>query len=146
MEVKGPNKTGKASESKKKDKSHSTGDSSFKDMVSDGTDSAQSAGQSQALNQIDALLALQGAEDPAQKSARKRMRTRANTILDELDKMRMGILSGRLTIGEAIGIADVVASHRDKITDPELTAVLDEIDLRAQVELAKVRAALDAGV
>jgi hypothetical protein len=32
-----------------------------------------------------------------------------------------------------------VASHREKIDDPRLVAILDEIDLRAQVEIAKAR-------
>ena len=44
-----------------------------------------------------------------------------------------------------IDVADVVASHRERIHDPALTAVMDEIDLRAQVELAKMRAALERG-
>jgi hypothetical protein len=46
-------------------------------------------------------------------------------------------------IGSACDVADVVASHREKILDPELTAIMDEIDLRAQVELAKMRLSLD---
>ncbi len=42
-----------------------------------------------------------------------------------------------------IDVADVVATHRDKIDDPGLTAIMDEIDLRAQVEIAKMRVTLD---
>jgi hypothetical protein len=92
---------------------------------------------------VDALLAVQGAEDPAAGAARKRARVRAETVLDELDKVRMAMLGGKLTVGHMIDIADVVASHRDKINDPALTALMDEIDLRAQVELAKMRVSLD---
>ena len=55
----------------------------------------------------------------------------------------MAMLNGSLTVGHMIDIADVVASHREKITDPALTAIMDEIDLRAQVELAKMRVAMD---
>ena len=54
------------------------------------------------------------------------------------------MLTGQLTVGHMIDIADVVASHRERINDPTLTSVMDEIDLRAQVELAKMRVALDA--
>ena len=72
------------------------------------------------------------------------MRKRSNDLLDELDKIRMGMLNGTLTVGHMVDIADVVASHREKISDPTLTAIMDEIDLRAQVELAKMRVALDA--
>ncbi|HPF78465.1 MAG TPA: flagellar assembly protein FliX [Alphaproteobacteria bacterium] len=43
-------------------------------------------------------------------------------------------------------MADVVASHREKINDPKLTALLDEIDLRAQIEIAKMRKAMEAKI
>ena len=72
------------------------------------------------------------------------MRERADHILDRLENLRMAILSGSMTLGQAIDIADVVASHREKISDPKLTAILDEIDLRAQIEIAKMRKALEA--
>jgi hypothetical protein len=53
------------------------------------------------------------------------------------------MLGGNLTVGHMIDIADIVASHREKITDPALTSLMDEIDLRAQVELAKMRISMD---
>jgi hypothetical protein len=43
-----------------------------------------------------------------------------------------------------LDVADVVASHRERINDPQLSSLLDEIDLRAQIEIAKMRMALDA--
>jgi hypothetical protein len=43
-----------------------------------------------------------------------------------------------------IDLADVVASHRERVSDPKLTAILDEIDLRAQIEIAKARKALES--
>ena len=54
------------------------------------------------------------------------------------------MLNGTLTVGHMIDIADIVASHREKIQDPKLTDIMDEIDLRAQVELAKMRVAMGA--
>ena len=89
------------------------------------------------------LLAVQGADDPAARAAKKRVRERASNILSELEKIRVCMLTGSLTVGHMIDVADVVAGHRDKIHDPQLTALMDEIDLRAQVELAKMRAGLD---
>ena len=55
----------------------------------------------------------------------------------------VAMLTGGVTVGHMIDIADVIASHREKITDPGLTDIMDEIDLRAQVEMAKMRMALD---
>jgi hypothetical protein len=71
------------------------------------------------------------------------MKQRAGTILEKLEQIRIKMLGGGLTVGDMINVADVVASHREKITDPSLTAIMDEIDLRAQVELAKMRVSIN---
>ena len=93
---------------------------------------------------IDSLLAAQEADDPAQRAAKKRMRERGETVLKQLDKIRLGMLTGTLSVGNLLDVADVVASHRERINDPQLSSLLDEIDLRAQIEIAKMRMALDA--
>ncbi len=98
----------------------------------------------QSISQIDALLAVQGAEDPTERAARSRMQARSEKILDELEKVRMAMLSGTLTLGHMVEIADVIASHRERVQDPVLTDIMDEIDLRAQVELAKMKMAIKA--
>ena len=142
MKVRGPGPTSAPSKANKSSKPSET-DGSFEAFVSSGPSEAATTQTTQSIAQVDALLAIQGAEDPTQRSAKKRARHRANAILGELDKVRMAMLSGDLTVGHMIDIADVVASHRDKVSDPSLTSIMDEIDLRAQVELAKIRCALD---
>ncbi len=142
MKVEGPNKSQEAGKSKKK--SGVSGDESgFGALISDGAGESSGAQQTRSIAHVDALLALQSVEDPTERTARGRMQKRANTILDELDRLRNALLSGRLTVGHVLDIADVVASHREKISDPALTALLDEIDLRAQVEIAKLTVAMD---
>lgn len=140
MKVEGPG--GVQGPSKAKDKAKTSSASGFGAMMTSGTQRAVSTAPSQSIAYLDTLLAIQGAEDPAAKAAKKRMRGRADTILAELDKIRMAMLGGTLTVGHMVDVADVVASHREKIMDPALTAIMDEIDLRAQVELAKMRMAL----
>ncbi|MCB1531634.1 MAG: flagellar assembly protein FliX [Alphaproteobacteria bacterium] len=142
MKVQGPGKTQGPSKTNKKGKT-SQSDSSFEDFVASGPSAAAPAAKTQSIARVDALLAVQAAEDPAAGASRKRMRKRANTILDELDRLRMAMLGGTMTVGHMVDIADVVAAHRENISDPALTAIMDEIDLRAQVELAKMRVALD---
>ena len=138
--AKGPNST-----SKSKKSSSSSGENTvdFSQYVKGGASETTSAAATQSIAQLDALLAVQEVEDPTQKAAKKRAHMRADTILDRLENIRLRMLSGQLTVGHMIDVADVVASHRDKIDDPKLTAIMDEIDLRAQVELAKMRVALD---
>ena len=143
MKIQGPGQTKGPSKTGSKGKVDA-GDSSFGDMVSKESSSSPTTQSAQSIAQVDALLAIQGAEDPTAGASKKRMRKRSVVILDELEKLRMAMLNGNLTVGHMIDIADVVSSHREKIMDPGLTSIMDEIDLRAQVELAKMRVALDA--
>jgi ribulose 1,5-bisphosphate synthetase/thiazole synthase len=69
------------------------------------------------------------------------MQDRATDILDKLHDLKIAILNRKVTIGHMVSIADVIATHRETIQDPALTSILDEIDLRAHVELAKLKVA-----
>jgi hypothetical protein len=142
MKIEGPGRSDPASKSKKSKKA-SGSSGRFGDFMAEAASESAPAMATQSIAAVDSLLAVQAAEDPAQRSARQRMRRRADTLLKELDKIRVGLLTGSLTVGHMVDIADVVVSHREKITDPALTAIIDEIDLRAQVELAKMRVSLD---
>lgn len=143
MKVEGPGRSQGSSGVKKSDKAKA-GDEAFGNFVASNAGPAAPATTTQSIAMVDTLLAVQAAEDPTARAAKKRARERSVSVLEELEKIRMGMLSGTLTVGHMIDIADVVASHRERISDPRLTAVMDEIDLRAQVELAKMRVALDA--
>jgi hypothetical protein len=142
MKIEGPGSTSGASRSRKSSSSGKAGD--FQSHLH--ADSAETSGArpTQTIAMVDSLLALQGADDPTARAARRRMRERSENIVNELEKIRTGMLTGQLTVGHMIDVADVVASHRENIMDPHLTALMDEVDLRAQVELAKMRKALDS--
>ncbi len=130
---------GSTSGTKKTSSSDNDSDVDFSQFItSGGSESASSVSTTQSIAQLDALLAVQEVEDPLQKQAKKKAKMRAGAILDKLDNMRLKMLTGDLTIGHMVDVADVVASHRDKIDDPQLTQIMDEIDLRAQVEIAKL--------
>lgn len=142
MKVEGPGSSRQSEQTKKKEKT-SSGGSTFGSMVSGAGGETQGAGAAHSISRIDVMLAAQGVEDPTERAARQRMRARAEGVLKELDNIKAALLGGTLTVGHVIDIADVVAAHREKIMDPRLTSILDEIDLRAQIELAKMRMALD---
>lgn len=143
MKVEGPGKAQGASGSKKSSKAGKAEDY-FSNFMTPETKAAEGAASTQSIAQLDSLLALQGAEDPTARAAKKRMRHRAGVVLNELDRLRVAMLTGNMTVGHMVDIADVIASHREKISDPALTEIMDEIDLRAQVELAKMRMVLDS--
>lgn len=144
MKIEGPDKTRETAATKKKGKAGKS-DGSFGGLLeTGGSAEAAPAAAPSSLAMVDVLLAVQGTDDPAQRAARKRMVSRADDVLALLDNIRMSLLTGQLTVGQVIEIADIVASHREKVMDPQLTALLDEIDLRAQIEIAKMRMALAA--
>jgi hypothetical protein len=84
---------------------------------------------------IDALLALQGIEDPTER--RKRSIQRGRGALDALDDLKIGLLSGTLDNRAVLRLRDAAANLKETSGDPGLDAVLSEIELRVEVELAK---------
>ncbi len=88
----------------------------------------------QALAGIDSILALQAVGEPL--TARKKAVRRGASLLDMLDEMRSDLLIGRVGADRLDRMAAVLAEMRENSV-PGLDALLDEIELRVRVELAK---------
>ncbi len=84
---------------------------------------------------IDAILALQGIEDPL--VAKKRAVKHGQSMLDTLEEMKGDLLSGRISEGRLNRLMALVTRARQQ-ADPDLDALIDDIELRAKVELAKL--------
>lgn len=63
---------------------------------------------------------------------------RGEELLDRLDDLRLALLEGRLPLATIQKLADLVAARRARVDDPRLLAILDQIELRAAAELAKL--------
>lgn len=87
-----------------------------------------------AATSLDALLALQAVEDPLLK--RRKMVRRGNQLIDTLEGLRGDLLGGRMAEGRLNQLMAVLSQARER-SEPGLDALLDEIELRARVELAK---------
>jgi hypothetical protein len=99
------------------------------------SEAASSVSGVNALAGLDALVALQAAD--GDRKGRRRAMERGRSILDRLDELRLALLDGNLTESQIGSLLADVAGQRSRSDDPALNEVLDEIDLRAQVELAK---------
>jgi hypothetical protein len=84
---------------------------------------------------IDALVALQGIEDPVER--RRRAVKHGRRALDALDELKLGLLSGTLEPAALLRLKAVAADLQDGSGDEKLDQVLSEIELRVAVELAK---------
>jgi hypothetical protein len=91
-----------------------------------------------AVSGIDALLAAQAVGDSLEQEARRKLIRRGDDILDKLDEIRHGLLIGSIPKDRLIALAQMVRARRDSMPDPRLATILDEIELRAEVELAKL--------
>ncbi len=85
---------------------------------------------------VDSILALQGIEDST--DSRTRGVNHGEQLLKLLDEVRDGLLAGGIPRVTLTRLALAIAKRRESFADPKLQGVLDEIDLRARVELAKL--------
>lgn len=85
---------------------------------------------------LGAILALQGEEDPGER--RRRASARGRALLDGLDRLKAGLLAGRVSTGEIAALERRLSEGAERSGDPRLDGVLDEIELRAKVEIAKL--------
>ena len=85
---------------------------------------------------LDALLALQSVDTTAER--RKKAVTRGKTMLDLLDAVKLGVLDGTLSPATLESLNAAVA-QRESTDDPALDGIMAEIELRAEVELAKLQ-------
>ncbi len=88
------------------------------------------------LATLDAILALQQEDDPTER--RRRSARRGREILDGLDGLKAALLTGQVSAGELGRVVRGLADRRDPSGDPELDGIVDAIELRARVELAKL--------
>ena len=87
------------------------------------------------LGGIDALIALQGIEEPAER--RRRAVKHGRRALDALDELKLGLLAGTLDQGTLLRLKSVAVELKDGSGDDKLDSLLAEIELRVAVELAK---------
>jgi hypothetical protein len=87
---------------------------------------------------IDALIALQGVEDPAER--RRHAVKRGRLALDALDELKIGLLGGTLTPATLTRLRSAAAFLKDGSGEAGLDGVLGEIELRVEVEIAKMAA------
>jgi hypothetical protein len=108
-------------------------------VPSAGTPAAASATTStsapSSVANVSALMALQGVEDPAER--RRRAIRRGGGLLDRLEELKLALLSGEAGEGALERLTRTLREERPDDADAGLNSLLDQIDLRAAVELAK---------
>lgn len=136
MEIKGTSNVDRAALRRTSAKKGGSGESFSVPSQSDAP--AQMVAGPGPLTALNSLLSLQEVDST---QGRSRGLKRGEQLLDMLDQVRDGILAGGIPRETLQRLSQAVAKRQDDFADPRLQNILDEIDLRAQVELAKLEQA-----
>jgi hypothetical protein len=132
--IEGPGSVDRTRPLKRTSKTSGASGTSFAKHLDETSETGAAHGVS-ASGAVSGVLGVQEVDDALAHASRGKLR--AQDILDRLEDLRIELLTGAITRDKLVQLARVVSNRRAQITDPRLTEILDEIDLRAQVELAK---------
>jgi hypothetical protein len=97
---------------------------------------AAASGGLRTVGGIEALIALQGIEDPLER--RRHAVKRGKVALDALDELKIGLLGGALSSTTLTRLQSAAGHLKQVSGDADLDTVLGEIELRVEVEIAKI--------
>lgn len=136
MKIEGPNRTNAPAKTDKAKKTGSSRGVAFSEYLS-ASDEAEAAVAPTSVANVGLFLTLQVAEQATEQEQRRRAINHADDLLNELEDLRIGLLLGSYTKNQLHNLAARVRQQRLVIQDTKLMALLDDIELRAAVELAK---------
>ena len=134
MEIKGPGRV-EAAGVRRVAKNTGGNDSAFS-VSSASEPRPQAVAAPGPLTALDSILTLQGMDDSM--NGRSKGLAHGEHLLDMLDQVRDGLLAGGIPRSTLNRLAVAVGRRHENFADPKLQGVLDEIELRAHVELAKL--------
>ncbi len=103
-----------------------------------GSDPAPAVSETCEPLPLDALLALQAVADDGGEGPRHAGRRHGETLLDRLDRLRADLLAGCVPEARLVELAGLIRARRGTSGDARLEQIINEIELRAEVELAKL--------
>jgi len=103
-----------------------------------GTSEAAPLVDAQGVGSVDALLSVQETVVESDHHSRTQARAYGDDLLTRLDELRIGIIDGHFSKEKLTGLAGRLRQKRQLSDDPVLNQLIDEIELRAEVEIAKL--------
>jgi MoaA/NifB/PqqE/SkfB family radical SAM enzyme len=88
------------------------------------------------ISSVDAVVGMQEITDDTKDE--RGAKNRANLILDKLEDIRMGLLLGEIPKSNLEELSKVLKVARENSVDSKLLEIIDDIELRAKIELAKL--------
>ena len=88
------------------------------------------------ISSVDAVVAVQ--EITGDNKDERGAKNRANLVLDQLEDIRMGLLLGEIPKSNLEELSKVLEVARENSVDSKLLEIIDDIELRAKIEIAKL--------
>lgn len=138
MKIFGQPTVGNAPGVRRKGKSNSVEGSDFSALLEAMSEASESSAPAPAapVSSTNMVLSIQAVSD--EEISRKKAYKQANQTLDALDDLKKSILLGDISQHQLKNISEKINSMRTETNDPRLQQILDEVELRAAVELAKL--------
>jgi Class II flagellar assembly regulator len=123
------------------DKTSGSAKGAFKQALNSAMDTleeAQAFDGPSAMGGVETLWAVQAMGDSTERESRRRLVQRGEDILDRLEEVRHCLLMGTIPKDKLEQLTQMIRARREACSDPRLGNLLDDIELRAEVELAKL--------
>lgn len=131
---------GKGIDSSRKTRKSSDSGSGFADALrgvsaTEETHKAQATG---GVGAVDSILAVQQTADATDHRSRGLMMDYGTDLLDRLEQVRLAILRGTISKDKLHELARKLRERKINSDDPRLNELVAEIELRVEVEIAKL--------
>ncbi|MBE6452175.1 MAG: hypothetical protein E7012_01630 [Alphaproteobacteria bacterium] len=90
------------------------------------------------ISVADAIFATQMVDGEEEREIKKKLIKRGNNLIEKLEEIRDALLVGYIEKEKLIDIARLINEHKVESSDPKLQEIMAEIELRVEVELAKL--------
>ena len=107
-------------------------------QASKNSPETEASSRNAAVTGINSILAVQEIIDEPEREERRQLAEWGNDILDSLDDIRHGFLIGAIPKERLETLAQRLRVRRASVSDPRLIDIINEIELRAEIELAKL--------
>ena len=107
-------------------------------QASNVSNETEASSRNTAIAGINSILTVQEIVDQPEREERRQLAEWGNDILDSLDEIRHGLLVGAMPKERLETLAQRLRVRKASVSDPRLIDIINEIELRAEIELAKL--------
>ena len=131
---------GRGAASTRKTRKSADGGASFSDTLRGAAETSAStgAGGVTGVAAVGGILSVQEVDDATDGKSRGLLMNYGDDLLDRLEEIRLGLLLGTISKDRLADLAQRMRQHRQDVDDPKLNEIIDEIELRSEVEIAKL--------